>query len=273
MTETTKRGIKAIAASKSDVFNLRLDDIHVREGWNIREYDFSPDDEEDMNLARSISKIGVKELLSGTMEEGKFYLTNGHRRRAAVLYANEHLGASIETLRVQTEDRYADPAEHVASTIVRNGGKEPTPYAKGIAMKRLIAFGWSEERIAEYTGMTRTRVVQLLEVQAAPEPVKVMVRDGAMSADLALKVVKEADGNAEKAIEVAEAAVATAKAAGKTKATAKHLPTGEVRETLKGITKVILREAEIEEPASPEGDDMVSVRIPWALYERWKALV
>ena len=273
MTVTVKHGIKALAESKSDVFNLRLADVHVREGWNIREYDFDPADEEDMTLARSISKIGVKELLSGTMEEGKFYLTNGHRRRAAVLYANEHLGAAIETLRVQLEDRYSDPAEHVASTIVRNGGKEPTPYAKGIAMKRLIGFGWSEERIADFTGMTRTRVVQLLDVQAAPEPVKVMVRDGAMSADLALMVVKEADGNAEKAIEVAEAAVATAKAAGKTKATAKHLPLGEVRETLKGVVKDILRESEVEEPASPESDDLVIVKLSWDLYSRLKSLV
>ena len=99
-----------------------------------------------------------------------------------------------------------------------------------------------------------------------------MVRDGAMSAEVALKLQKESAGNAEKAIEVAEVAVATAKAAGKAKATARHLPSGEVRETLKGITKDILREAEIEEPASPEGDDLVIVRMPWALFERWKAL-
>ena len=120
--------------------------------------------------------------------------------------------------------------------------------------------------------MSRTRVVQLLESQVAPEPVKALVRGGAMSVDLGLKVVKDSDGNAEKAIEVAEAAVATAKAAGKSKAIAKHLPTGEPRETLKGVVKDILREAEIEEPASPEGDDLVTVTLSWDFHMRLKAL-
>lgn len=264
-------GIKELAVGRSDTFRLSLDDLHVKAGWNSREVDFDPADEIDLALARSIAESGVKETLTAIFEDGKVFITNGHRRRAAALYARDVLGADIKSVPVQTEARYSNEADRVLSQIIRNDGKPLSPFEKGKVFKRLTEFGWSPDDIATKTGLTKTRVTQLLEVQAAPEAVKTLVREGAVSADLALKTVKSADGDAAKAVAALQGAVRTAKEAGKTRATAKHM--GEAgaapRDTLKAATKALLVSATIEEPEA-DGEDFVVVRIRWADYRRWR---
>lgn len=265
MTETKKlHGIKELAVGRSDTFRLSLDDIHVRAGWNARECDFDPADEDDLALARSIAENGVRETITAIFEDGKVYVTNGHRRREAALYARDVLGAEIKSVPVQTEARYSSEADHVLSQIVRNAGKPLSPFEKGKVFKRLIDLGWSEDEIGTKTGMTKNRVVQLLTVQAAPEGVKALVRDGSVSTDLALKAVRAADGNGEAAVANLTEAVETAKAAGKTKATAKHLDGGPSKMTLKKAVKEAFGVADVSE----RDEESVTISLPRAYYDR-----
>lgn len=265
---STKTGIQGIAVGRSDTFRLSLDDLHVRAGWNAREYDFNPADEDDLALAQSIAEVGVRETMTAIWEDGRAYVTNGHRRRAAALYARDVLGAEIKSVPVQTEARYSSEADHVLSQIVRNAGKPLSPFEKGKVFKKLLDLGWDEGEIAKKTGITRTRVVQLLEVQAAPEPVKALVRDGTVSTDLALKTVRAAEGDTAKAVADLEGAVETAKAAGKTRATAKHLDGGEPRTNLKKAVREALKVAEVEGDAAD--DAPVTITMPRSYFERMR---
>lgn len=262
----SKTGIQGIATGRSDTFRISLDDLYVREGWNARDVDFNPNDEDDLALAQSIAEVGVKETMTAIWEDGRAYITNGHRRRAAALYARDILKAEIKSVPVQTEPRYSSEAEHVLSQIVRNAGKPLTPFEKGKVFKKLLDLGWSETEIGQKTGITRTRVVQLLEVQSAPEPVKAMVRSGEVSADLAMKTIRASDGDTGKAVADLAGAIDTAKKAGKTRATAKHVEGGEPRSSLKKTAGELLRVSEVE----ISGDDVVTLTIPKSYFEQFK---
>lgn len=223
---TTKQGgIKDVAIGRVDNFRLRLEDIHVRPGWNCRDTDFSTDDAEDLALAVSIFEGGVKTALTVQWDstDGKAYLTDGHRRRAAALYAKHVLGAEIESVPVQTEGRNASEADRVLSMLVRNSGKPLTPLEQGRVFKRLADYGWTDKQIAAKAGITDARVKQVLALQAAPTSVTEMVKAGTISASLATKALSASGGDGEKAAASLSKAVETAQAAGKTHATAKHL--------------------------------------------------
>lgn len=254
---STKHGIKDLAQGRSDVFRIDPRILQVRPGWNARETDFDPKDEDDLALANSIAESGVKEALTVIQDGGKLVVTNGHRRRAATMYAIEKLNADIKTVPVQTEPRYSSEAEHVLSQIVRNAGKPLSPFEKGKVFKRLLDFGWSPSEIAKKTGFTSSRVSQCLELHAAPEAVKSMVRDGKVSASFAMQTLKAADGDSEKAAETLQSAVKTATAAGKSRATPKHVDGGTPRAHLKTVLKDAFDASEID-----EGETVVLISMP-----------
>lgn len=241
MTAKTQHGIKDIALGRSDLFRVGPRKLEVRPGWNARETDFDPADEVDLALARSIADGGVREPISVIWDAGHLYVTNGHRRRAATIYAIETLGAEIKSVPVQTEPRFASEAEHVLSQIVRNDGKPLSPTEKGAVFKRLLDFGWSASEIATKTGLSQTRITQCLELHAAPEPVKALVRDGSVSATFAMQALRTHDGDAGKAEAELRGALDTARATGKSRATPKHVDAA--GSGAKASLKAVLREA------------------------------
>lgn len=219
-------GIKDVAEGRSDIYKLRPSDLHIRDGWNARNIDFDPADAEDLALAKSISEVGVKEPLTVVWQESRAYVTNGHRRRAAALYAIAALGAELKTIPCQTEERYSSEADHVLSMIIRNSGKPLTPLEQARVFKRLIDLGWSETEIARRVGKSRQWICDLLGLQAAPAEITGMVKAGEVSATLAIQTMATEKG---RAAEVLTSAITTAKAAGKDKATAKHVRQGVVK--------------------------------------------
>lgn len=213
-------GIKDAAKGRSDIFKMALDDIHVREGWNVRDIDFDPADIEDLSLARSIAENGVREALTVVWEDGKAFVTNGHRRLSAARYAAKELGAEIKSLPCQTEDRYSNEADHVLSMIVRNSGKPLLPLEQARVFKRLIDLGWSVGEISRRVGRTSQWVGDLLNLQAAPTEITNMIRDGSVSASLAVQTIAREKSRAPA---VLSTAVEKARSEGKTRATAKHV--------------------------------------------------
>lgn len=261
MSEKKGYGIKDVASGRSDIFRVDPKLLKVREGWNCREKDFDPNDEDDIALAKSIAERGVLEALTVIWDRGFIFVTNGHRRRGATLYAIDSLGAEIKTVPVQTEARYSSEADHVLSQIVRNSGKPLTTFEKGKVFKRLIDFGWSLGEIASKTGLTPTRVSQVLDLQAAPEAVKALVKEGSVSASFAMKALKAADGDGEKAAAELQGAVDAAKAEGKSRAMPKHAVV-EPRVTL----KTALKEAFDESKVDQEAGDVVMIAMPDARF-------
>jgi len=261
MTEKKAYGIKDVAKGRSDVFRIDPRELKIKTGWNAREVDFNADDEDDLALARSIAENGVREPLTAIWEDGSIFVTNGHRRRAATLYAIDTLGAEVVSVPVQTEPRYSSEADHVLSQIVRNSGKPLSPFEKGKVFKRLLDLGWTETEVAAKVGLSDARIRQLLGVQAAPEAVKAFVRSGEVSASLAMDRLKANDGDGEKAAAELQGAVDTAKAEGKTRAMPKHVD-GAPRVNLKTALKVAFDDSDVDD----EADDVVLIKMPAARY-------
>lgn len=244
-SETSKRqgGIKDIAVGRSDIYRMDPRDIHIKEGWNCRDLDTEEAQGDLRELAASIAEVGVKQPLTVAWEDGKAYITDGHRRYFATMMAIEN-GAEIKSVPTQTEDRYASEADRVFSQIVRNAGKPLLPIEQARVFKRLVDLGWTETDIARKAGKARPWVVELLELQAAPEAVTSLVKSGTVAATLAMKALKANRGDSDKAAADLNEAVETAKAQGKTRATAKHMT--EKAPSLKSQLKTFFDSVEIK---------------------------
>lgn len=208
--------IKKIAEGRSDLYRIAPHNLKIKEGWNVR-------DDETLDLQElkdSIKELGVKQPLTVQTEGENIFVTDGHRRFAAVMELIAE-GVEIKTIPVQVEDRYSNAADHIASMIVRNSGKPLTPVEQARVFKRLRDYGLSETEIAHKVGKSRQWIISMLELNAAPEELKSLVKTGKVTATLAQQVIAKEGG--EKAAETLTKAVKKAEAEGKTKATAKHV--------------------------------------------------
>lgn len=241
-------GIKDIAIGRSDIYRMAPGDLFIKDGWNSRTVNFSADDADDIALARSIAEVGVKQPLTVFFEDGKTYISDGHRRHGATLYAIEHFSAEIKSVPVQTEDRYSSEADRIFSQVVRNSGKPLAPIELARVFKRLLDFGWSVGEVATKSGLNAGWVTQLLELQASAPDVQQLVSSGRVSATLAIERLKT-DGD--QAGTVLADAVKTAEAAGKTRATKKHIARGD------GADKVPPKETKADRLRTLLGSEVV----------------
>lgn len=228
-------GIKGLASGRQDMFRLNPYLIQVEPGWNSRELDDPTNRAHIDALALSISEVGVKEPLTGYWKDGAPVVTDGHCRLMATFIAIEKHGAEIKTIPFKTEDRYSSEADRVLSQLVRNMGKPLSPFEQGTVFKKLLGLGWSEKEVASKVGLSTARVAQIMELHSGATPeIKALVTTGQVSATFALQELREAGGDAEKAVERLSGAVETAKAEGKTRATPKHAGGGK-RDSLKQV--------------------------------------
>lgn len=211
--------LQDIAAGRKDLYMLDPLLIQEEPGWNVRLE--GPDlDAHIRLLADSIKQIGVQEPLTVYMRDNTPVLTNGHCRLAAVKLAISE-GAEIKAVPVRTEERYANEADRVLSLITRNSGKPLAALEQAEVVKRLMGFGWSEQEIVKKTGFSTTHLDNLMKLSAAPVAVTELVKNGKVSARLAMDTLRS-DGD--QAAETLRTAVETAEQSGKSRATAKHLP-------------------------------------------------
>ncbi|SIT50482.1 ParB-like partition protein [Paraburkholderia piptadeniae] len=206
----------------ADVYMVRLDALRVRPGFNaareadpeyplaVREY------------AESMKANGFfrhKPLKVSAASDGFLYIADGHTRFAAVQLANSE-GAGIESVPVINEMRGTTEEDRIFGLILDNNGRKLTPLGEAMVIKQLLGRGIEEKEIARRLGYSVTTIAKALTLVAAPAPIREMVASGEVSATTAVKAIKE---NGAEAVAVLEEAKATAKAAGKTKVTEKHL--------------------------------------------------
>lgn len=264
-------GIKDIAVGRSDTYRMALADLHIKDGLNSRTVNFDPADPDDYALALSIAQVGVKQPFTIFLEDGKAFVSDGHRRYGAATYAVEHMGAEIKSVPAQMEERYASEADRVFSQIVRNSGKPLAPIEQAQVFKRLVDLGWSEADIAGKSGMNVVWIKELLKLHAAPAKVTKFVKEGKVSATLALKALKDSKGDGEAAADLLGGAVDAAEAQGKKRATAKHVKAAEPKKpSLRDELKALVAEAETR-----EGKDSGKVAIVFdsEQYDRFRVLL
>jgi len=202
-------GIKGLLIGKSDTYEVSPFDIHVKPGWNTRDFSTPENREHVEALAGSIAVRGVEQPLIVYTEGGTLYLSDGECRLRATLHAINVLGKEILSVPVRMEPRGSNDADRIAGQLVRNSGKQLSPMEKAEVVRRLLAYKWDVEKIAGHVGLTPGRVKQLLEVLELPEEMRQHVAHGAVSASEAVKVTRE-HGHAAPAIVEAAVAASTA---------------------------------------------------------------
>ena len=208
--------IKELAKGRKDVYMLDPRDIQEDPGWNVR---LASEELEAhiQELAISIAEIGVKTPIIVYMKEGIPTVVDGHCRLMAVkrLIAD---GIDIQSVPVEMEGRLTNDADRVLSILTRNLGLPLKMAEKAEVVKKLVAYGWEKSEIAKKAGLSMSGLENLFTLCAAPASVQTMVKEGEVSATMAVETVKE---HGEKAEEVLKDAVKTAKKRGKKKATKK----------------------------------------------------
>ena len=203
--------LKDMAERVTDLLQVDPRKIVVEEGYNIRT--FEPEtDEEDRFLKESIRSVGVRTPLTVRGEDGKLVVVAGHRRLAACMSL---IGEGVEILTVpcMPEIRGTTVADRDLDLLISNGSKQLTPMQKAVALKRLIGHGWSEEQIADRSGLKLREVGELLDLLGADKAITDMVDKGALTPSVAVKTIKQ---QGKKAVEVIKEAAAEVKKAGGT---------------------------------------------------------
>jgi ParB/RepB/Spo0J family partition protein len=249
-TTNKPQTFKDVAKGRSDILKIDPKDLHIDPEFNVRE-----DTEEYRQhvawLVSSIRSEGVKEPLKARNHNGRLTVTNGHSRLLAVNILLKE-GLEIKTVPVIPEDRYSSDADTALTLITSNSGRPLSTLEIGKVYKRLLAFGWPIEEIAKRSGVTTQTVNRALELRAAPEEIKDMVKTGKVSASLAIDTMRNATSK-EAAKQTLQKAQQDAQAKGKDKATKKNIEAVEKKERL---TKAKLIEAEPQaEPEEPNDEE------------------
>lgn len=213
---------KETGAKSSDLWNVPVNGVNVREGYNPRI--ITPAYLEGLErLADSMVANGFypdKPLGCIIVAEGgqnKVYVEDGHRRYAALQIALKR-GAKIETVPVAILPRTMTPEERLVHMVKSNNeGEKFKPLELAVIVARLVKFGHDDQKIADELSMTTAYVRQLKTLAGAPAEIRKLVESGDISSTLAIEALQE---HKEEAPALIKEAVEDAKAEGK-KATKK----------------------------------------------------
>lgn len=184
-------GIKGLQMGKSDTYEVSPYDIHVKPGWNGRDFSLPENQDHVEVLAHSIAVKSVQVPLTVYLEGGLLYLSDGESRLRAVLYAINVLNKPVLSVPVRTEQRGSNDADRIAAQLIRNSGKPFNPLEKASVVRRLMGFGWTPEKVAAEVGLRPGRISELLKLLELPEPVRQRVQQGAVAASEAVRIVRE----------------------------------------------------------------------------------
>ena len=219
------KAIKAIEASSNrSLFAVSPDKLTVLPDFNVRvkNADYSAKVREIADSIKANGFYSHKPIVVITIkQDGQDILavTDGHTRLDAVALAKSE-GFPIEQVFVSVASAGTTLEDITVGLVTNNSGRQLEPMALGIVCKRLIGYGLDNSTIAKRLAFTPAYVGQLLQLVGAEKAIRDLVNDGKISATLAVQTMN-AEG--EKAAEVLQEAVQTAKESGKGKATAKHV--------------------------------------------------
>ena len=184
--------------TRTDAIKLDPRIIVIEEGHNPRDYKLAENRAHLDNLKASIRQIGVRQPLWVRWEAAtkQVILVGGECRLRSCLelIAEGHEIESVPVIQVQGNNE----AERVRDALTENSGKPLSQWEAGVGYKRLIAFGWSVDRIAAECAVTTRYVSQAIELTDVPEQVKEQLSAGQITPAVAVKSVREHGSNAGK---------------------------------------------------------------------------
>jgi len=204
---------------------VAIDDIRIIPHFNVRVKNAAYFAHID-KLTQSIIENGFykdKPVAGYLAQEGKklvIYCTDGHCRLEATRKAIA-LGTPIRELPVILKEKSTTVEDLTVALVRSNDGLKLSPLELAIACKRLGDYGWSYQTIATKIGITEEYVGQLMTLAGAPKSIREMIEAGEATAGVALTALRDHGSDAAK---VMTKALEDAKAKGKSKLTAKFLP-------------------------------------------------
>lgn len=192
---------------------IRLDDIHVQEGFNPRVEDERSRVADDELFNHLYQGKTVPPLEVRPRDDGGVFVIEGHRRHRAFMRCRES-GKPVEWIPIIPFT--GNNIERIARIMNSNSQLPLTPYEQSRVVKELAGFNLLPDEIALLVGKSRTTVDKLLAFSQANHDVQTLVKEGSVAVDAAVDRVKE---HGEAAGEVLAGDVAKAKAAGKKKVT------------------------------------------------------
>lgn len=213
--------LKHIAESTRDQNLIDPKKIAIEQGFNARNYHLPENRAHLDELKASIRVNGtlVPLLVRWDVDAKQAVLVDGECRLRANL---ELIEEGIEILAIPTiQVQGNNEADRLITSLTANTGKPLSKWEIGTAFQRLIAFGWTADKIAEKVGYTPRYVAESLELSDAPEDVKKLLSEQAVTPSLALQHIRsDGAGEGEKLKE--KVAKARAKSPKKAKVTAKR---------------------------------------------------
>jgi ParB family chromosome partitioning protein len=182
--------LKDLAESRAALLNFDPRKIAVKPDLNARDTSSEENRAHIEALAESIARDGVRVPLVIFQEGENVFVADGHCRLAATMLAIAR-GADIKTVPCIPEARGTNDVDRVLSQNIYNSGKRLSALEEGVNFRKALALGATEQQIAEKVGRSITHVKQSIDMQAMPEAVKTLVREGKISASLAAKTVKK----------------------------------------------------------------------------------
>lgn len=185
---------------RADAEKIRWDDIYVEPGFNLEGRNDS-DDEDDEALFKHIMSGGmIPDLEVRPREEGGVYLVDGHRRHKQIGRADK-AGAPLRDpkdgqLWVCVVQFVGNDVARTKRLLTSNARKEATPLQIAEVYARLSRFGLTPEQIGEEFSKTRQHVDQMLILAGANNDVHQLVKDGKVSATVAVDMVRKHGENA-----------------------------------------------------------------------------
>jgi ParB family chromosome partitioning protein len=274
---STAAAMKAAEAGNGKLYMVPIAKIKPIPGFNVRVD--SPDyrAHRDM-LADSMRANGYDETkaLAGYVakegDENVIYVTDGYTRLDAASILNGEKVEGFDKLPVIVRATAPSITDLTVALHTNNTGRPLTPFELGVVVKRLLKEdGADKKAIAARLAVTPRYLDDVLLLVNSPKKVREAVLEGNVSSTMAIQELRKAGDEPDKAAERIEAAVAKAKASGKTKATKKDVGVRmqKIRSTvsvaegtdMKEIVKAVaakVREA-IKSSADGDGDDAIKL--------------
>ena len=241
---TNPERLRDLKTGARDMFSIPPSMICVEEGHNPRNYSLPENRAHLDELKRSIAQVGVLSPLwvrfdvPSTGEKKTAVLVDGECRLRAVLELIAE-GTEIRSVPViQVEGK--SETERLLLAITANTGKPLSKWELGEAFRRLLRFGWSESDVSTKTGYTGRFVAEAVELADAPEEIKHLLSEQAVTPSLALATLRT---NGSEATAILKQRVEVAKTNGHKTAKRDKSP-APAKEKAKDVSSLVLYAAE-----------------------------
>lgn len=207
----------AVDVKKTDLFRVEPHLLEEEPGFNVRNEGPALEDHIESMAQAVQGGATLPPLQVRVTDDRRIVIVDGHCRRRAILRAIER-GAEIRY--VDCVHFRGNDAERVAFMVSSSQGLALSPLETSFAYLRLSKFNWSNPEIARRVGKTAAHVEQLLVLANANHDVHELVRQGAVSASVAIDAVRK---HGEQAGQFLRSHVDRAQAQGKSRVTNKAI--------------------------------------------------